>query len=487
MSASRNERVLAACTALVLLVAITVAWLSHITDALGMEYDEGVYLESARLMRHGYPIFERVFSSQPPLLLDLIRGSFALLGDTISAGRLVSVLGATVTCGALGIIAWEVVAPWAAPLAVVFCGTSVTFFWRAFVVDAEMPSLGLATLSVAVLCAPHRARSVRWCLVGGALFGLALAAKILVAPFGVLLLWLVFWQARAGLRQAAWRMLALVVASCAAVLITLLPHNLPLALEQSVTFHLVARTAPSLVNFTAPGVLFERMLVSDGLLLPLTLIGLVVLARVRPEVGAWLAIWLTAVVGFLVTHRPLFIHHLIMLVPPMALAATGVVVAPPARWKGVLVTSAIALCLLVKFHEVEPRRFVPRSSFSELAERRVSTRAADDDRVVAAIRELVPPAETIVTDDQMLAFRADRDVPPELCDTSFVRIAAGSLTPDEIVRATSGVKTVVIWTGRLSRVPGFLDWLNERYVPVLPLPTATVPTRGIYRLSQAVS
>lgn len=485
MSTSRNERVLAAWITLALIVATTLAWLWHIGDSVGAEYDEGVYLISARLIRHGYPMFERVFYSQPPLLLGLLRGAFALFGETISAGRFVSVCGAAVTCGALAVIAWEAIAPWAAPLAVALCGTSLTFFWRSFVVDAEMPAMGLAILSVAVLCNPQRARSLKWCLLAGALFGLALAAKLLVVPFGVLLLWLMFWPARRDeRRRLAVRMLTLVGASGAAVLITLLPHNFTLAVEQSVTFHLVARLTPSPAEFIPPAVLFERTLVSDGLLVPLALIGLLVLRRVRPEVGTWVAIWLTSVVVFLAIHRPLFNHHMIMLVPPLALAATGVVVAPRVRWQSIVIGVAVVASLLVKFKELGPHDWVPRLAISELAERRVSPTAADADRVVAAIREVAAPAETVVTDDQMLAFRAGRDVPPELCDTSIVRIAAGSLTPDEIFRSMSGVKTVVIWNGRLARVPGFMGWLNERYVCVLPLPTATLPTRGIYRMRE---
>ena len=44
-------------------------------------YDSGVYLESARMIRRGYPAYSVVFSTQPPLWLPLLRFSFYSCGE----------------------------------------------------------------------------------------------------------------------------------------------------------------------------------------------------------------------------------------------------------------------------------------------------------------------------------------------------------------------------------------------------------------------
>src|SRR6266446_3442836 len=53
-------------------------------------YDAGVYLESARMMRRGYPLYQVIFDSQPPLWLMLVSLSFHCFGESVLAGQLVA-------------------------------------------------------------------------------------------------------------------------------------------------------------------------------------------------------------------------------------------------------------------------------------------------------------------------------------------------------------------------------------------------------------
>src|SRR5512142_2521618 len=108
------------------------------------DYDEGVYLVSARLLLHGHRMFAEVFSSQPPLFLELLRAAFRAFGDTLVAARGVSAAAGVAACGLTGYLAWRRVEPWAAPWAVLLCGGSLAVLREARAVQAEMPALALA-------------------------------------------------------------------------------------------------------------------------------------------------------------------------------------------------------------------------------------------------------------------------------------------------------------------------------------------------------
>src|SRR5258707_1133618 len=60
-------------------------------------YDAGVYLESARMMRRGYPLYQVIFDSQPPLWLMLVSLSFHWFGESVLAGQLVTATAGLVT------------------------------------------------------------------------------------------------------------------------------------------------------------------------------------------------------------------------------------------------------------------------------------------------------------------------------------------------------------------------------------------------------
>ena len=54
------------------------------------------------------------------------------------------------------------------------------------------------------------------------------------------------------------------------------------------------------------------------------------------------------------------------------------------------------------------------------------------------------PDELVGTDLPIVAYLADRRVPGQLVDTSFVRLGTGSLTDAEILEELDGVRAVVV-------------------------------------------
>ena len=82
---------------------------------------------------------------------------------------------------------------------------------------------------------------------------------------------------------------------------------------------------------------------------------------------------------------------------------------------------------------------------------------------MALINAATKPDDFVVSDQQMQAFRTGRLVPPDLCDTSIVRIKSGYLTTEQAIKAASNAKMIIFWTGRLEMLPGFQEWVRNHY------------------------
>ncbi|MGO9061573.1 MAG: hypothetical protein ACLQU2_29990 [Candidatus Binataceae bacterium] len=113
-------------------------------------YDGGVYLESARMVSSGYAPYREVFAAQPPLWLELIRCSFAIFGQGILAGQLLTVSALVATAVAVGFIVLVTGGWLAAVLALVTILLSpLAFFWSREI-TAELPSAAFAALALAL-------------------------------------------------------------------------------------------------------------------------------------------------------------------------------------------------------------------------------------------------------------------------------------------------------------------------------------------------
>jgi hypothetical protein len=87
--------------------------------------------------------------------------------------------------------------------------------------------------------------------------------------------------------------------------------------------------------------------------------------------------------------------------------------------------------------------------------------------VVADIRAQVQPGQLIITDAQFLAAQANRLTPADLVDTSSVRIQAGYLTSDQLIKDASQLRVhaILFYTGRIHTpaLASFYDWVKQHY------------------------
>jgi hypothetical protein len=241
--------------------------------------------------------------------------------------------------------------------------------------------------------------------------------------------------------------------------------------DQAVTFHLVAgRVLDAGLDVNV------QLLAGAQSELPLELLGaLAVLCGLlrRHWVVLLPALWTLASLVLLLRQQPLFPHHLTLLVPPLVLCvavalpdlfAVAVRVLAPAphtetssAWAPRLLVWAM-LALVVVWGIFAGLIQLPAAAAVPVSE----TRAAQ------ALAAVTQPGDLVVADDQFIVGLAGRDVPPQLVDTSEVRIASGYLTITQLEQAVRAprVTAVLFYSGRFNTVPGFREWMAAHYTLV---------------------
>jgi hypothetical protein len=231
---------------------------------------------------------------------------------------------------------------------------------------------------------------------------------------------------------------------------------------QVIGFHLVARGSSS------SGPLANLLFLPDTTWI-VAGFGLAVALWRRMWVALPLLAWLLASVLVLIVQRPLFDPHVLILAPPLALlgALGGVAAIDWARssWNiranelllmaGTLVALGVTLLAGLWLDTRQKRAALEYTGGTQA-------------QMVQALQDHAIPAGLMVTDDQYVAALAGRDTPPELVDTSLVRIGAGSLTTGEVERVIrrDNVRVVLLATDRLDRLPGLRAWVEVNFQPV---------------------
>jgi hypothetical protein len=441
-------------------------------------YDGGVYLESARMVASGYAPYRAVFDSQPPAWLELIRWSFALFGQSMRSGQLLTVSSMVITVGAVGFIVLDS-GVWLG--AVLACTTillsPLAFFW-AREITGELPAAAFAVVALA-LTVRYASSGRRLWLVSGAL---ALACALLVKLFEVyafapaLLILAGRWKSAGNLRQrirytAADTLLALgiVFAVVAAVLLAYGPREV---WTQAVAFHLDSHGGFSAARNWG---LIAATLRRDPVLF--SALPLAACAAFEPSIG-WAALaWFALTLVCLLIQQPLFTHHVVCLIPPIALAAG---IGLSALWKrsrqlritglslhagdcGWAVGIAPFVAGVICFAAVCRGGLAGRSQQQWLLA--FWRPPAADLAVVNELARLISKTDFILTDAQGIAFCSGHKTPPWLADTSLKRIDNHYLTTADVITEVERyqVKAVLLWTGRLDRLPGFVGWLEQTF------------------------
>ena len=464
------------------------------------DYDEGVYWQSLRAMANGHPLFSSTFSSQPPLFLLSVYPFYIIFGQSLGAARLALVAFSVAGVAGVYIAGRALGARGIGAVASVLLALDPLYQHGAHTLEAELPSVALQiwALTTALLALRATGRRRGWlAVVSGALLGCALLVKLfavaalvpMVLYLGAPLLrrWLdekggLRWPTGeamlAGLRQIAPTLGLAAAGLAGAVILIMLPFVAQLGpvYDQVVRFHLAAAQADSYP--LSHNLEWLRYGLVDTRLIYLPIFAALVIVWRRLWFAAPLILWALADFVTLVRQQPLLDHHIVLISPALALiAGCGVFAAwrvfrarlasplPVGQglgrgpWRIGLALTAVALML---------------ACFSSLtltlqrnaaANGPVATRTL---QMAIALQGVSAPDEVVLSDDQYVAALANRDVPPQLVDTSAVRITSGYLTARELETdvTRSRIHVILFANGRFDLLPGFRDWVAARYTQV---------------------
>jgi hypothetical protein len=483
---ARRNWVEPAALVLLLIAAVVMrVWPLH---GAGTDYDEGVYWQSLMAMDRGHSLFSQIYSSQPPLFLLSIHPLYVLFGRGIAAARLavalLSILGIVALWWSVRSLAGKV----AGYLAALLLVADSAYLWASHSLQAEVPSVAMGAVAVALAIgsgrvgASLRVRSALALLAGAAVAVstmIKLSGAASAAPVAIYLL--VPWFARGGLpigsnpsgrvSTRAVRMSLYATAGfllvAGLVLLTESSH-LTQMWDQMIRMHMLARSALPAGVLPTLGLLLEQPAQIPLAVLSLISVGVAISRRATAVVAP--AAWFLATLAALTMVRPVFAHMQVLLVPPLVMVGslalplvtrwrradpmpqTGRTVQE--RWLTGAVIATVTCATVTGFWVgvVQTREAAYPLSPSDLA-------------MVAAMRSQTSPTSPVVTDNQYLAAVAGRSVPPELVDTSFVRLATGNLSApylESIVRSEH-VGGILFATGRFDLVSGFRPWVSAHF------------------------
>jgi hypothetical protein len=418
-----------------LTLVVVVCRLPMFLSSRALSFDDGVFGATVVDMRHGLLPYRGVFASQGPLHLPLLYVGDLLGLHAMDAPRLTPLLAGVVIAIAVWASARRLgAAPTAAVVAGLLVATTGTMLWTTGQITGDGPAAALTALAVWAALV-YRDSPYWWrAAPAGALFGGALATKpIVIAAVVPIVVWLLARRRYAHVGVAAFA--AIGVWLCAA-----LPWGLGRVWEQSVEYHLGA--GPHYSHLIQLEKLTTTLATRDLVLVGAVVLGLIAWARAGVPSPAesdvrLLGIWLALVAMVLVFENAMFANHVAAIILPLGLLAA--VRPPPWRWL------AVALVVFVPWEVAMQRDILWPSHLRGV-----------DAQVVAQLRRLPRGAEAIA-DDPGLVWRAGLTTPPQMNDTTDMRVFQGKLTTSVIEHAAASTRTcavVITPVGFGTQLPG---------------------------------
>jgi len=478
---------------ILLVCAASIAWRTGNLGAFSLSNDEGAYLMWAWLVHSGYALYSQTASVSAPAFIVFLDWAFSLAGVSLTTGRAL-VLGFTgATLVTLAWLAGRLQANLTPPgesglsfvaglAAVVAFSLAPTAFSLSRMAMGELPAVTLASLSLALALAhagtpraegqPGRRLAGVWLALSGMAFSLSLLVKALnplvVLPVGAALASRHIGHKGAG-RSIAIALGAWVLAALVPLGACLLAYDPAALVDQAVAFRLELRQVfPWQVS---QNLVWLRYFVEQqwgGVALGLA--GLVLLsipaagqpgtAGRRGHVLAIVCLWLVGAAVTVLTHSPLFPHHTVILLPPLAVLAglavgeTGLALRER-RWA----RSGIGLLAGLAFVLGAPAAL--RADQEVLA----ASFGREND-AIEFLQKVTWPGDYVVSDNLLLAFMAGRQTPPALGDVAQVAINSGRQTSQHLIAVSESypVEAVADWALRLPYLAGYMDWVRQNYL-----------------------
>ncbi|MGB9760010.1 MAG: FtsX-like permease family protein [Thermoproteota archaeon] len=469
---------------IVLLLLYAYTRLHNLNGRFSYDYDEGVYLQTAKQFINGYQLYSQVFLSQPPLFIYFISFFFLILGENVYAGRVAiaffSIIGGIITF----FISKELVkSKPTAMLSLIVLMLNNVFLYYSRAVEGEVPSVVLSLAAIFFMLKFAKGKELTYIFASGLFLSLAMLTKFFAASTAFSLLLFLFVYSFSSNRRLVFsekkirlfvKRITFFIAGGLLPLLILLPYffNFSSFYSQLFLFHLHKPTGGSVLEKL---IQIKSYLSSDLDILLFGIVGFII-AVVTLNVGALLiSLWLfSSIVMLVLLPQPLWYHHLVIIVPSLAILSSitfdFVIRAGKSlnsriqkdRYKNFILFVLPFTLFVLPFILYMPH--IPKLIYNDVQIIFYRQNALETE-VAKLLDNVTNKTDWVISDDQLTVFVADRNVPPELCDTSFMRIGSGYLTTSELINLSEkyNVKVIIFWTGRLIQLKDFLNYTQRNF------------------------
>jgi hypothetical protein len=458
-----------------LLLLVLVLAFHPFREVVVFDPDEGNNLMKARLVADGHALYSEIWSDQAPLFTWMLRAWLGLTSWSVEAGRMLVLLCSCVlvwalyqslrlTAGHLGAVA-----------SCVLLVTSAGYLRLSVSVMLAIPSLMFAMLSFYAALRYRPDGRAAWLALSGVFLALALGVKMWTGLLVPIVALCVLLAARVGAppdsAPRAWRQaLAWWTVGFAATALALFLATVPLdEIGQLLRPHLDVRGTR---DFHPNTMAFWSHFREDLAIVLLAVLGLVVAIRGRIRMAGVPAVWAVLATVVLAGHEPLWYHHYLIVALPLCWLAGIAVSSLPAivragafvPWQGKRTAWAWGATLPTGVAVVLFAWQVPdfiRANFGAWS----SPGTLRDRHLVELMTRLSGDTRYVMTDQQILPFRAGLRVPPELSVTSLKRRWAGHLTDDTLLGLLAAYQPEQIFLSgqRIRLTDELVAWLAPRY------------------------
>lgn len=415
---------------------------------LEIDPDEGINVMKAMLLVRGYPLYQEIWSDQPPLFTYLLSVTFHLFGFNISVAR----------CAVLSLScfllwgSWHFLNTLKGP-AYAFLGCFLIVLLPDYAtlsisVMVGLPALTFAIVSLSTLARWHAGRANFWLILSALALSISVLTKAFTGFLAPILVLGLLASEFARKQNVTWRTKAwpailwsLVFTGTTVTLLVILvtPENLP----QFFTTHLAARNTPQLQQFALISLLNQSRYTQAILLL--ALLGSILMIRQQKWLVLYPLAWSVTAFILLLNHAPVWYHHHFLITIPAAMLA-ACAIHEIVRWIPTFAHSTtisfkrLFIFILFLLGAV-PVVALQASNLLKLCILSSQTLHSASYKAMVA-EELEPVTEMnryksqihwVVTDRPLYAFRAGLLVPPNLAVISWKRLVTGSLTEQEIL------------------------------------------------------
>jgi hypothetical protein len=433
------------------------------------DLDEGIRGIQLLLMSAGYRPMQEIYSSQGPLLLDMLYPFYRLFGETLGAARLaVGVYSLLGILGAYG-AARAVGGPVGGTVAALLLLLSPNYLRNSRQALAEVPALAPALLAVAAAFEYQRSGRRIWLVVSGLLLGAALLVKPIIAAAVVP----VALAALLGPRISIRPVFLVGLISLAVVAGIVMMTGFSTVVDQMIDYRIKSRQVSGWSWSENWKVIRGTLVARDQLgLFALGGAGALLTLLLRPRFAIPQLGWIVATAGLLAWYAPLFPKHVVVAIPPLVIAAgsgCGLV------WQALRERNALGMigglvltAPILLYAWSLPAIATLNIGFMNLDQGFEGQRFARTADIAATISAVTHRGDFIVTDEPEQAFHANRLVPPNLADPSASRVRARELTGDAIVTSAQqyDVKLVALSSDRFRALRAFRSWLDEKFEPI---------------------